>query len=108
MASDEGHNYYYSDEIKLLLETHVEYFRREGNFAYFNVTPIIAYRYEGDFYGLLTALNVPQKYHWIVMRVNNLNSPFANKSNKLTYMQPLFDQVELVINMYRSSNGLRA
>ena len=39
------------------------------------VTPLTAYKYEGDFHGLLDTLGVTIQHHYAITRLNGLNTP---------------------------------
>ncbi len=39
------------------------------------VEPMLAQRYQGDFYGLLLAIGIQSRYHWVIMRANGMNTP---------------------------------
>lgn len=106
LAVGESYSFYYTKEIKNLLESHLEFLKNHPESRVVQITPNIAYKYEGDFYGLLMTLRIPQQYHWITMRMNDLTSPTDMPENKIAFIQPSFDVVDQIISMYRTSRSI--
>jgi hypothetical protein len=75
---DQGPAIYYTDAFRQMVEDHLTILKTT------NIqTRIITdddwatlYKYEGDFYGLLNALQIGRQYHWTVMRMNGYRSRF--------------------------------
>ena len=57
-----------------ILEDHM-FLLKNSNVRLLTIKENEGYKYEGDFYGLLTFMNVPSKYHYVTMRVNDLETP---------------------------------
>lgn len=66
---------FYEPAFRQVLEDHLSFIKAAGTVQTLNVPPMVALRYQGDYYGLLNQLKVPTFLHWITMRVNGLISP---------------------------------
>lgn len=66
---------YYGEEFIKFIEDNISYFRGPGDLSIVEFEPAIAYKYEGDFYGLLLHLGYPHHLHYLFMRLNKLESP---------------------------------
>lgn len=106
LARSESSAFYYSRQVRTLLESHVQFLINHPDTTIFQVTPNLAYKYEGDLYGLLTTLSVPMNYHWIIMRMNGFTSPTEMPENKLAFLQPNFGVVEQIINIHRTARSI--
>lgn len=74
LMQDAGPSIYYNDAFRVVLEDHVSTLRNNSLTKVVTVPPHSAYKYEGDFYGLLSSLNIPPHYHWLVMRMTGFTS----------------------------------
>lgn len=63
-------------------------------------TPVISYKYEGDYFGLLDYLNIEKKYHYIVLRFNGYTSSSDFKGNDLYVLVPDLNEIENIKNIY--------
>lgn len=106
LAMSESSAFYYSREVRTLLESHVQFLIRHPDTSIFQITPNLAYKYEGDLYGLLATLKVPMHYHWIIMRMNGFTSPTEMPENKIAFLQPSFAVVEQIINIHRTARSI--
>ena len=66
---------YFEPAFRQVLEEHLEMIRTAGSPPSLTVAPIVASRYQGDYFGLLDELRVPVYLQWITMRINGLSSP---------------------------------
>lgn len=71
----EGPSIYYDDGFRRVIEDHMTVLRESPETREVDVTPGVAYKYAGDFYGLAQSLGVPPHLHWVTMRLNGLFSP---------------------------------
>ncbi len=67
-----------------------------------SIEPTLGHRYQGDFYGMLTASRIAPKYHWITMRVNDISSPDQYDGTQLDFILPDFSIVESQMVMYKT------
>ncbi len=85
---DSGSDVYYTKAWRLLVESHLTWLRSSTEMEVVAITPQLGYKYEGDFFGALTELNIPRYMHWTVMRVNGLYSSTAYNGEAVTVMIP--------------------
>jgi len=64
---------YYENMYRIWMEAFGPYIRND--FTIQNVTPAVAARYEGDFYGLLDKMMVPKQYHHLITMFNGYRHP---------------------------------
>lgn len=57
-----------------LQESHISYLRNYPGSKTVAVEGQIADKFAGDFYGLLDFLRIDKKYHYLIMRINDLYS----------------------------------
>ena len=74
-----GSSIYFGKRFRQMLEDHLQFILTSGN----NQVKMIGetelatlHRYLGDFYGFLSALNIEDRYHWSILRVNGFRSRF--------------------------------
>lgn len=106
MMDAAGGDVYYSNEFKMVLESHLGYFRRLPTTKLFDIDPKLAYMYEYDLSGLLTAMRVDKKYHWLIMVMNGIKSPFDVTQTLKTLVMPAFSEVEKVKGVYLTKKNL--
>ena len=85
----DGPRLYYSEEWRLLIETHLGWLRSRTASDSVVVDQQVAYKYEGDLFGALTELGIPDYMHWTIMRMNGLLSPVDFPAEPVVLMVPL-------------------
>lgn len=89
LARAAGDPVYYDPGFRLLLETHLPLFQAGGVVSYQPISPDRLHQFEGDFYGLLSSLDVPLEWHWLYLRLNGLeNSAHFGKEAHDPYHRP--------------------
>lgn len=66
---------YYNARWHRVVESHLKWILNLPGNQIVRVDDAVAYKYEGDFGGLLQELRVPMEMHWVVMRMNGYTSP---------------------------------
>lgn len=98
---------YFNQKWLRTLESMLDLLRVDVRNQLITVEPTTGLRYQGDLYGLLTALQIPMQYHWAVMRLNGYTSPEQYDGTILTLVRPADDFIEenLVIfkTLYRTT-----
>lgn len=74
LAIPTGSDVFYNEDFRIVLENHLQYFRNLSSSTTIKVENEDSYRWHGDFYGLLTFLNIKPYMHWFIMRLNGLES----------------------------------
>lgn len=96
----------YTREFHNMLENHTLQLLRSSGVQAIGVENGLALQYDSDFFGLLAALLVPPKYHWVVMRCNGMYSPTDYKSSVTSVILPNFDEIDELQGMFNASSGL--
>lgn len=107
LMQDSGADIFYDDAFRRSVEDHLPYLKSLKVNQVINVEPMQAYKYAGDFFALLTSLNIPMKYHWIVMRLNDMLSPQDYKDTQLEFIYPPPDELKKISRLFLSQNKLR-
>lgn len=89
-------NYY------VLLETHISYLRMHPETKVVEVTGQQGEKYIGDFHGLLDTLAIDKKYHYLITRVNNMNSSVDYDGSQLALYVPSISVIAAFIATYDS------
>ena len=74
---------YFTDEFIKFIEDNIKYFSNPSDLQSLSFDPAVGYKYEGDLYGLLKILNVPNHLHYLTMRINGYDTPTEFKADRL-------------------------
>ena len=91
---------YYSEGFQTVIEDHLILLQTSDLNSVIEVAPNDAYRFEYDYYNLLRFKGVPYRYHWVVMRVNGLLSPFDCHPGIRQIIIPNRETLERLMNMH--------
>lgn len=98
-------NVYYEQGFRVMLEDHLTYLKDLSTTRKINLESQMAYKYEGDFDGLLTVLNIRPEYHFIIMRLNNMTSPQEfNPDKTMTLLIPDNKEIDRIRATYKTKN----
>jgi len=101
-----GDDIFYTKSFMDTLESHVGYFRTSRKTTTIQVDPKKAIIYNGDFFGYLNEFKIDQKYHWIIMRVNDLYSTFEFNIDKTELVIPDRDEIEQIRCAYVATGAI--
>lgn len=93
---------YYSVGFRQIIEDHLEYLRNNGAIQQLPVNVQDGNMWSGDYYGLLTYLNIPLEMHYITLRVNGMTSPTDYDGSVLQILLPDSDVTDALLQQYRS------
>lgn len=65
---------FYDIRFKLMIEQHLDDLKNYAGNVYIDVSPIEAERWNGNLDGYLHSNQVPTFQHWIIMRMNDMDS----------------------------------
>lgn len=68
-----------------------------------NLSNLDTYKYYGDFYGILNELNIPLKYHPIIMRMNGITDTGLYNPNITSILIPDFTAVDSIGAVYQNT-----
>lgn len=69
-----GDNIYYDQGFRNEVENHLNLLKRSNTQKQL-IEPDVVYQFEGNFYGYLRSISVPNHLHWIYLRVNGFSHP---------------------------------
>jgi len=102
LAPNNSNSILYDPTFCRYLETYLPYLKAHSETKFIPVIPHDLYKYEGDFYGLLSANNVSRDYHWIVMRANDVASPAVIPLGLGGLVIPSFNVIDQICQIYRT------
>ncbi len=98
-----GADVYYSKEFRDTLESHMDYFRKSSQTRILEVDQHKANVYDGDLFGFLLYSKIEPYLHWVIMRVNNMFSPFEFGPGVTNLMIPQDTLVEQLRQSQKST-----
>jgi len=93
---------YYSAGFMQVIEDHLTYLRTLDGVVVNQLTNTQCVKYQGDFFGLLLDLKIDKRYHYAVMRVNDLFSPADFTGDISQVVVPKLDEIDLLKNIYQT------
>lgn len=100
--SETSNSIYFQEKFLAFLEQHLRYIKSYG-LDTVNISETNAYKHEGNFYGIMEELNIPNYLHYVCMRVNGLlNSNQYTGESTIIYI-PKFELIEQLKNQYLTS-----
>lgn len=106
IASPSGADVYYDRLFRVVIEDHMTFLREHPQTSMIEVSSYLAYKYEGDFFGLLEQLNQPAQFHWIIMRMNKLTSPVYSENTINSVLVPAVDVIERIRSVFVNINKI--
>jgi len=106
LMKNSGPSIYYDDSFRVVLETFVPSLIVSQDTTQISVSEQAAYKYESDFFGLLSEFNIPVHLHWLVMRMNNLTSPFDSTLLYNLLLVPDENTIDHIRQSYMSGNRI--
>ena len=94
--------YTVEEGYRVLIDSHVPYFRASSKTTTQSVEPLYGEKYTGDFYGLLDYLAVSKKFRYLVLRMNDIPSSDAYDGTQLTFLIPDASEANRVLDVYTS------
>lgn len=91
-----------TEAFKTVIEDHLNYLKNLEDNQVYVLQPALVYRYEYDFYKILTAIHVDKRLHWVTLRMNGRINPFENCSNLNTILVPSFSSISELLNIHRT------
>lgn len=105
--TDRGHAAYYDEEFRALIEAHLPYIRNDSRTHEIVVDLAKTAVYRGDFYGFLTQVGISPEFHWVIMRLNRMNTPMQFDSSITTLLIPDESQIRMIEMQYRTTGYIR-
>jgi hypothetical protein len=99
----DGPRIFYTEGFRRELEAHLGILKTRVN-KQIKLDDNIALRYQFDFFGLLTYLDIPNQYHWITMRFNNFLAPHEFTKTHNIISIPDVEFIETLRAIYNTSH----
>lgn len=103
---------FYTEHFRVFLESHLEYFKNLSTTKTIVVDNHHVYRYEGDLYGYLyQELKIPKKYHWFILRLNDLFSSedfkhdYRSGNITVTLKIPDLSEIDILFSIYKTQES---
>jgi hypothetical protein len=96
--------HYFEHNFMILLESHLSFLKNSTNMAVKEITQLQAYKYEGDFYGLLDDIGIPKIFHYITGIVNDYPSSSDFKGDRVYILLPNISDIQGIMQIYRTKN----
>jgi hypothetical protein len=106
LMPDSGALSYYTLAVRNAIDDHMTFLRNHPNNEVVNLSPKDIERFQGDLYGLFTAINIPRQYHYCVRRMNELESAQIVPEDLAYLVVPDYKVVDNIRQAVTSSNGV--
>ncbi len=90
---------YSKEEFLSFIEQHLSYIKNQG-MTVITVTNSNAYKHVGNFYGILNELDIPMHYHYVCMRVNDLDHSSQYDGVETNIKLPSFPLLDQLKNQF--------
>lgn len=102
LVPSQQNSIYYDPGFRRVLEAHMQWLRTHPKTSMMAINPHDAYKYEGDFFGLLSAYGVKKEHQWVVMRVNNIYRSGNVKEDLTSILVPDMGVVDHLRQMHQT------
>lgn len=98
---------FFNEKFRTVLEHHIPLLRNSEDVTIQPVNKELAYKWEGDFYGLLsnTGIELPREFFWITMRLNGLKNSQEYDGRTLSIMLPSIPLLRQIAIRHKTSNN---
>ena len=104
LMAPEGPTLYYDPAFRLMLESHMSYLRQRPSIRVLDIDNHDAYKYEGDLAGLLRKYSIPPHLHWVIMRLNDMDSPALYTADMTQLIILPETEIKSLAAVFRTSN----
>lgn len=105
MLAASGDSTHYRPDLRLAWDQYRTILRESSSTEWVALEPHIGYLYQYDFYSLLRYINVPNRLHYPVLRVNGYTNPHQYTSDNLLIAVPSINALDRIKQMYGSLQG---
>lgn len=101
-----GGNPIFDDELfRGVLLNHLSALASRPDTSHVRIDQSVADQFYGDFYGLLTSLNVPLHMHWVTTRINGYTDSNDYDSVTLDIYVPPHSEIDRLRNIHNTVHG---
>lgn len=106
LMSDAGPDIYYDPAFREVLESHMSWLRNHPTTLVRGVDPSTADQYNHDLPGLLRHYSAPDHLHWVIRRLNDIPSPYADLRDLTSLLWPNQTTVSHIQQSHSGSNRI--
>ena len=103
---NDGASVYYDIKFRNIIEDHLTFLKNSNEITEISIEPSMAYKYEGDLFGLLFHYKLTFEYHWITMRLNNMTNPNQLRNTVTSLLIPNRTILERLKNVYMTKDRI--
>ena len=96
---------YFREDFQQTLDSHLEYLKVNGNTRTVDVDPKSIGKASGDFYVILTDLNLHPKYHRTTLLLNGFTSPNQYSGENMKVFIPDTTIIDKLLTIYNTSKS---
>lgn len=74
LARNPGPALLYDSDFRIMFESHIPLLQKSRSLTVAPLDPQLAFKFVGDWQGLMTEMNVSDGYHWYMLRLNGMYS----------------------------------
>jgi hypothetical protein len=98
---------YYDPKFRLLIEQHLSSLINYRGNVYLTLTPMEAEVWQGNLYGYLFSQGVPIHQHWIIMRMNGMDSTLDFSNELETLILPDMEQINRLRELFNTVHRIQ-
>lgn len=95
-----GPDEYYDPDFRVVLDSHYTYLRNLTTNTIRTVTPFQSTKFMGDFYGLLSDMQIPRQFFYPILHANNMVSPNDFTPDIQSILIPDTSALEMIRNIH--------
>lgn len=99
---------FYDPGFRALLEASLDLIRNDSSTSQARIDEHKARIYRRDFYTYLKNVGIQYEYHWIIMRLNNMRSPYDFDETVSVIYVPSESMINKLKITYRTQRNIRS
>ncbi|WP_257291138.1 hypothetical protein [Endozoicomonas sp. ONNA1] len=100
----DGPNIYYQPEFRDMVEDHLNWLITHPDTTTIDILPKDAFKYEGDFYGLMAQIDNRRHLFWYVMRINRMKQPEDFTRDTVQLLIPDTALLDRLVKTFKTTN----
>lgn len=97
---------YFDSRFKIMIEQHLQELKKYPGNAYIDITPLEAEVWQGNLFGYLHSQNVPTSQHWLIMRMNDMDSTLDLTSEQQRLDLPNMGRISTLKDLFNTSHKI--
>lgn len=96
---------YFDPDFINTLDSHIEYLKTAPGAQYLEIPKDSLENYKGDFFAVLTDMQIMPKYHRIIMLLNHFMSPADYLGQEMQVFIPNLAEIDGIASVYRTGRS---